>query len=61
MKYWMIACCLFLLGCGSSGPSNIMDNADQTALAEYEAALADADRMAAEDEGTEDEGTEVEE
>ncbi len=49
MKYWMIVSCLFLVGCGSSGPTNIMDNADQTALAEYEAALAEADKMAEED------------
>ncbi len=49
MKYWMIACCLFLLGCGKSGPNNIMDTSDQKALAEYEAALAEADALAAGD------------
>ena len=49
MKYWILASCLFLVGCGSSGPSNIVDDADKTALAEYEAALADADKMAGED------------
>ncbi len=49
MKYWILASCLFLVGCGSSGPSNIMEDADQAALAEYEAALAEADKMASED------------
>ena len=49
MKYLIIASCLFLVGCGSSDPSNIMDDPDQAALAEYEAALAEADQMASED------------
>ncbi len=50
MKYWMIAGCFLLLGfvvgCGSSEPSNIINDADQTALDEYEAALAEADKLA---------------
>ncbi len=54
MKFWMIACCLFLLGCGSSGPSNIVDNADATAIADYEAALAEAEAMEAADPTVED-------
>lgn len=46
----MLACCLFFIGCGDSGPTNIVDSADQKALDEYEAALAEADAMTASDE-----------
>jgi hypothetical protein len=49
MKYWMLLFCVVLLGCGSSSPSNIVENADEKALAEYEAAIAEADKMASED------------
>ncbi len=49
MKYWMIVSCLLLAGCGDGGPKNIAENADQKALAEYEAAMAEADKMANED------------
>ena len=56
MKYWMIVCCLFVLGCGKSGPSNVMDNSNQKALAEYEAALAEADALAAGDTDFEEQG-----
>jgi hypothetical protein len=54
MKYWMLLCCLVLAGCGSSGPSNVAENADKAALEAYEAALAEADQMAAEDTELED-------
>jgi hypothetical protein len=49
MKYLMIVCCVLMLGCNSSETSNIVDGADDAALAEYQAALAEADRMAAGD------------
>lgn len=49
MKYLLLLGCLFLVGCGSSGPSNIVKDADQEALAEYEKAMEEADKMAAGD------------
>ncbi len=54
MKYIVLASCLFLVGfsvvgCGSSDPTNVVTDANQAALDEYEKALADADRMAAGD------------
>ena len=60
MKYRLITCfllfsgCVFVAGCGPSGPTNIMDSTNEAALAEYEAALADADRMAEQDTDVED-------
>ena len=41
--------CIGLVGCGSSQPTNVVGNADQEALDAYEQALAEADRMMAED------------
>ncbi|MCA9136914.1 MAG: hypothetical protein KDB00_09145 [Planctomycetales bacterium] len=49
MKYFLLLSCLFLVGCGSSGPSNIVKDADKEALSEYDKALAEADKMAAGD------------
>ncbi len=47
MKCLFVSCFLLLIvGCGSPKPSNIVDNADQKALAEYEASLAEAAKMA---------------
>ncbi|WP_233215121.1 hypothetical protein [Rhodopirellula bahusiensis] len=40
------------LGCGSGSNSNIVDNTDAEKLAEYEAALAEADAMSEGYEGT---------
>ncbi|EMB16098.1 hypothetical protein RE6C_03122 [Rhodopirellula europaea 6C] len=46
--------CLFVapLGCDSGSNSNIVDNTDAEKLAEYEAALAEADAMSEGYEGT---------
>ncbi|TWU40929.1 hypothetical protein [Novipirellula artificiosorum] len=49
MKYWILVGCLFFVGCGGSGPTNVVGDADQQALDDYEAALAEADAMAAGD------------
>ncbi|MCD0461483.1 hypothetical protein [Roseiconus lacunae] len=49
MKYLLMLVCVCLaIGC-SSETSNIVGDADAEALAEYEAALAEADKMAAGD------------
>jgi uncharacterized lipoprotein YajG len=45
MRYWMLASCLLLAGCGPAKPSNVLDTSDQKAMAEYEAALAEADKL----------------
>lgn len=49
MKYWMLLCCLFLVGCGE-GPTNVVDPSDSEAIAAYEAAIAEGDKMQASDE-----------
>ena len=49
MKYLMIVFCLLIAGCSSSEPSNIVKDADQKAMEEYEKAIAEADAMAAGD------------
>ena len=49
MKYWLLVCGLFLVGCGETGSTNVVGDADAAALAEYEAAMAEADKMAGED------------
>ncbi|MCC9644094.1 hypothetical protein LOC71_17565 [Rhodopirellula sp. JC740] len=36
---------LFAVGCGSGGPTNIVDDTNAEQIAEYEAALAEADAM----------------
>ncbi len=45
MRVFVLLVSLVMMGCSSSGPSNILDDANQTALDEYEQALADADKM----------------
>ncbi|MCC9644096.1 hypothetical protein LOC71_17575 [Rhodopirellula sp. JC740] len=50
MKNWIITLTLLTLaglftGCGSEGTSNVAGDADAKALADYEAALAEADAM----------------
>ncbi|EKK02854.1 MAG TPA: hypothetical protein DDX19_04185 [Rhodopirellula baltica] len=57
MKTWMLTfgmLCLLVapLGCDSGSNSNIVDNSDAEKLAEYEAALAEADAMSEGYEGT---------
>ena len=49
MRIWILLFSLALIGCSSSEPTNIVDTADQTAMEEYEKALAEADAMAAGD------------
>ncbi|WDQ18339.1 hypothetical protein [Rhodopirellula sp. P2] len=56
MKNWMLTLGLFglflaPLGC-DSGNSNIVDNSDAEKIAEYEAALAEADAVSEGYEGT---------
>ncbi|MCC9600023.1 hypothetical protein LOC67_05570 [Stieleria sp. JC731] len=49
MKYLLLCGCLvFAAGC-SSEPTNVVGDADAQALADYEAALAEADNMQASD------------
>lgn len=50
MKNWIITFTFLALaglfaGCGSEGTSNVASDADAQALADYEAALAEADAM----------------
>ncbi len=49
MRIWILLFSLVMIGCSSSGPSNIVKDADQTAMEEYEKALAEADTMTGED------------
>lgn len=57
----VFALCLFalslgLVGCGSSEPTNILDNSDQAAQAEYDRLIAEQDSAAEQDSGDADEG-----
>jgi hypothetical protein len=38
-----------VLGCGAAGPRNVVEDADKAKLAEYEQALADAEKIASQD------------
>ncbi len=49
MKYWWLVCSLFLIGCGEAGTTNVVGDADAAAIAEYEAAIAEADKLAGDD------------
>lgn len=49
MKYWLLACGLFLVGCGEAGTTNVVGDADAAEVAAYEAAIAEADKLAGED------------
>ena len=49
LSFFAVAVCLTLSGCGTPEPSNIADDADQTAIEQYEATLeADQKAMGAE-------------
>ena len=45
MRICILLISLMLIGCSNSGPSNIVENADQKAMEEYEKALAEADAL----------------
>ena len=45
MRILILLFSLLMIGCSGSGPTNIVENADQTALEEYEKALAEADKL----------------
>ncbi len=54
MRIWVLASCLLLAGCGPARPTNVLDTSNQKAMAEYEAALAEADEMVQEDQDLEE-------
>jgi hypothetical protein len=45
MRICILLFSLVMIGCSNSGPSNIVENADQKAMEEYEKALAEADAL----------------
>ena len=47
LSLFMLGC---ITGCGSSGPTNVMENADEQAIADYKAAIAEEQAMTAADE-----------